>query len=210
MSKIKRTRTLLISLGCCCIIAAAALAVYNYLSDSNAGAEADKLTASFSQLLDEARATNTPDPSAVDPGLEWLPTQSETTEGEIKTLTIGELDICGSLSLPTLGINLAIISDWSYPKLAVSACRYSGTPEGQMIIMAHNYQSHFGRLTELSAGDTVSFTDADGTVYDYQVFATETWATDQLYEIISGDWDLTLFTCTYGGASRVVVRCDLI
>ena len=26
----------------------------------------------------------------------------------------------------------------------------------------------------------------------------------------SEDWDLTLFTCTLGGRTRYVVRCDLI
>ena len=25
----------------------------------------------------------------------------------------------------------------------------------------------------------------------------------------SGDWDLTLFTCTYGGQERYTVRCTL-
>ena len=25
-----------------------------------------------------------------------------------------------------------------------------------------------------------------------------------------GIWDLTLFTCTYGGRSRIAVRCDQI
>ena len=27
-------------------------------------------------------------------------------------------------------------------------------------------------------------------------------------EMTSGDWDLTLFTCTVGGQSRVTVRCE--
>jgi sortase A len=28
-------------------------------------------------------------------------------------------------------------------------------------------------------------------------------------EMTSGDWDMTLFTCTVGGQSRVTVRCVL-
>ena len=28
-------------------------------------------------------------------------------------------------------------------------------------------------------------------------------------EMTDGDWDLTLFTCTVGGKSRVTVRCVL-
>lgn len=29
-------------------------------------------------------------------------------------------------------------------------------------------------------------------------------------EMTSGHWDLTLFTCTVGGASRVTLRCDRV
>ena len=79
-----------------------------------------------------------------------------------------------------------------------------------MIIMAHNYEQHFGLIKDLVPGDAVIFTGVDGTVYNYEVRGTETWATSQLAEVLGGDgWDLTLFTCTYGGANRVVVRCAL-
>ena len=29
-------------------------------------------------------------------------------------------------------------------------------------------------------------------------------------DMISGEYDLTLFTCTYGGENRVTVRCDRV
>ena len=33
---------------------------------------------------------------------------------------------------------------------------------------------------------------------------------EQTEEMLSGEWDLTLFTCTLGGRQRVTVRCDRI
>ena len=34
---------------------------------------------------------------------------------------------------------------------------------------AHNYPSHFGRLSELQSGDVVVFTDVTGTTHRYEV-----------------------------------------
>ena len=37
----------------------------------------------------------------------------------------------------------------------------------------------------------------------------ETLMPTAVEEMESGDWDLTLFTCTVGGRTRVAVRCAL-
>ena len=70
-----------------------------------------------------------------------------------------------------------------------------------------NYQSHFGRLKELLPGDLVQFTDVDGNVFSCSVVETEILEKTDVEELESGDWDLTLFTCTIGGKTRVTVRC---
>ena len=76
--------------------------------------------------------------------------------------------------------------------------------------MAHNYSSHFGGLSQLSEGDSVIFTDMDGVTTNYQVVAQDILAPYAVEEMTSGDYDLTLFTCTYGGQSRVTVYCDIV
>ena len=76
------------------------------------------------------------------------------------------------------------------------------------MIMAHNYPKHFGKLQDMRAGDTVTFTDMDGVMVEYQVMALDILAATAVEDMTSGDYDLTLFTCTYGGESRVAVRCD--
>ena len=143
---------------------------------------------------------------------EEAPDESAAEESEEPaTISVGGYEVCGSISIPKMGVELAIISDWSYANLNISACRYSGSPDGQMIVMAHNYTRHFGRLRSLAAGDEVRVTGVDGTIYDYEVTVTETLASNQLGVVMSGDnWDLTLFTCTYGGENRVVVRLRLV
>ena len=106
---------------------------------------------------------------------------------------------------------LPVISDWSYPALKVSPCRYDGSAyTGDLILSAHNYRSHFGCLKDLAIGETVRFTDMDGNVFRYSVMEHEVLMPYDVEEMKAGDWDLTLFTCTVGGTSRFTVRCDKV
>ena len=79
-----------------------------------------------------------------------------------------------------------------------------------MVIAAHNYKRQFGKISHLKPGDTVTFTDVEDNVYRYEVQTTETLGAYDVEKMITGDWDLTLFTCTYGGQKRVTVRCSLV
>lgn len=134
--------------------------------------------------------------------------ETDGTDGTLLTVNVDGYDIAGIISIPAIAVELAVISQWSYPNLEISACRYSGTPSGRLVLLAHNFKRHFGRINELQPGDAVVFTEPNGTVYNYEVTGTEIKGKYELQDILSGDWDLTLFTCTYGGANRVVVRCE--
>lgn len=101
------------------------------------------------------------------------------------------------------------MSDWSYPQLRIAPCRYTGNLfADDLVIMAHNYWGHFGQLSNLQPEDTVLFTDIEGTQHTYQVVFTDLLTPGAVEEMTAGDFDLTLFTCTYGGQNRITVRCD--
>ena len=113
--------------------------------------------------------------------------------------------------MATLGKKLPVISQWSYEALRISPCRYDGSAyTGDLIIAAHNYISHFADLSRLQPGERVTFTDVEGNVFAYDVTEVTTVTPDAVEELKSGDWDLTLFTCTFGNSYRVVVRCRLV
>lgn len=115
----------------------------------------------------------------------------------------------GVLEIQALSLSLPVISAWSYPNLKIAPCRYAGSVYlDNMVIAAHNYQSHFGKLETLSQNDEVSFTDMDGNVFAYKVAEIEALSPYAIEEMTAGDWDLTLFTCTVGGQSRMAVRCE--
>jgi len=115
----------------------------------------------------------------------------------------------GYLSIPALGMELPVLSDWSYELLEIAPCRYFGTlREENLVLMAHNYHKHFGEISAVSVGESLSFTDMDGIVTEYEIVARDVLLPEAVEEITAGDYDLTLFTCTYGGQSRVAVYCE--
>ena len=127
-------------------------------------------------------------------------------------MTVSEIngyDYIGFLSIPVLNIELSVMADWSYPQLQKSPCRYSGNVHADnLVISAHNYWSHFGQLKNLKPGDEILLTDMDGIRHCYQVTALDILDPYAVEEMTAGNYDLTLFTCTYGGQNRVTVRCD--
>lgn len=132
-------------------------------------------------------------------------------EMEMPVETIDGLDYIGVLLIPDLQLDLPVISEWSYYRLDIAPCRYEGSAyTGNLIIAAHNFYTHFGNLNNLQMGDRVSFIDVDGNVFRYEVILLESISSLGVEEMKQGDWDLTLFTCTIGGQSRVTVRCKLL
>jgi sortase A len=131
-------------------------------------------------------------------------------EMEMPTVEIDENWFIGKLDIPSLGLSLPVMEEWSYPKLKLSPCRYSGSVyEDNLIIAAHNYGKHFGNIKNLRIGDSLTFTDMEGNCFEYLVAEVEQLEPEGTEEIQQGDWELTLFTCTIGGSYRVVVRCVL-
>ena len=148
---------------------------------------------------------------------EYIPAETqplsaiETAPPEMQTVPVGSYNSIGILSIPVLELELPVLSNWTYDKLKQAPCHYYGSCyEENFVIAAHNYPSHFGRLSQLQAGDLVIFTDVTGTVHGYEVVLLETLLPTAIEEMITSGFDLSLYTCTPGGGSRVTVRCRAV
>ena len=127
---------------------------------------------------------------------------------EMPVERIDGIGYVGKLEIPALSLELPVIGEWSYPNLRKAPCRYEGTAyQGNFVILAHNYDRHFGRLGLLEPGDPVCFTDMKGNRFSYQVILTETLGPFEEAKMTEDGYDLTLFTCTGGGTLRLAVRC---
>jgi sortase A len=193
-------------LGVVCLLSAVGLVVYNRWEADRAEDTAQALLADVQSIMDEK-----PQEQFLHEDTVNLPNHLEKRPTEMATVKVGGYDCIGILSVPVLELELPVLTDWSYEKLKKAPCHYYGTYyEKDFVIAAHNYQSHFGRLSELRTGDIVFFTDVNGAAYYYEVVLLETLPKDATEEMITAGFDLSLYTCTPGGASRVTVRCNAV
>lgn len=180
-------------IGAALLIAALSLLLSNRAEDEAAGTAAEAV---MPELIAAIKA----------PQLESREDEPENTE-----MTVAEIDgeeYIGYLSIPVLNLELPVMSTWDDTKLQIAPCRYFGSSKsGDLVICGHNFSRHFGNLKNLQAGDMLFFTDMDGYILAYEVSLVETLQPTQISEMLESSYELSLFTCTYGGQSRVTVRC---
>lgn len=189
-------------LGIVCILISISFAVYN-------GYEAERAEKTSQALLQDVQTNMCLQEITHDETMAH--TVQESVPRQMQTVTVGAYDSIGVLAIPVLKLELPVLTDWNYEKLKSAPCHYYGSCyEADFVIAAHNYPSHFSRLSQLQAGDLVIFTDVTGENHYYEVILLETLVATATEEMITSGFDLSLYTCTPGGASRVTVRCNVI
>ena len=193
----KRKRAVfLLSCGAICLIAALGLTGYNLYDEYRAESSAEANVTQLKTVIQD----KAPEEQPILPEPQVMMT----------ALELDGRDYVGVLEIPSLELSLPIQDEWSDQLLKYSPCRYEGTIYDGMIIAGHNYKSHFAKLKQLLPGDEVRFIDLDGNIWNYVVSGTEVSAGYDVERMKSGDWDLTLFTCTYGGENRYTLRCTMV
>ena len=194
--------------GLLLIAAALCLVGLNLRDNAHAGSAARQ---TLEELVPQIReSVPVPDPAEiVDPEETEYPDYLLHPGMEMPVREINGFEYVGVVSIPVLELELPVMSEWSYAGLKEAPCRYVGTPYlDNMVIAAHNFEWHFGRIHELVCGDEVIFTDMDGNVFRYTVAEIEKLSPLAVEEMTESYWPLTLFTCTVGGRLRVTVRCQ--
>lgn len=116
----------------------------------------------------------------------------------------------GILEIPSINLRIPIINECSEKALKIAPCRYAGSVyRNDMVIAGHNYRSHFYSLKKLSENALIRFIDTEGRCFVYKVIKTEILSIEDIDGMLHGEWDLTLFTCTYNGGKRLTLRCCL-
>ena len=140
-----------------------------------------------------------------------IQTTKETSNNDRTSINIKGHNYIGIVYIPILNnLALPVIEECTESNLKVSVCRYSGSlKENNFVVAGHNYKSSFGKLSKLVVGNIAYFKDINGNVYKYHCKAIETLSPKSVNEMVNGDWDMTLFTCTYNGANRVAYRFEL-
>jgi sortase A len=190
-----KSGSILMTIGLLLIVGAATLTFMNIRDEQNAGEESRKVLDALVNVIPEN-----------------LTQQSELYESSVmQTVVIDGREYIGRLDIPAIEVSLPVLKDLSLADLKIAPCRYEGSfLTDNMIIGAHNFKTHFANLKKLVGNDEVIFTDVNAVKYVYRVVDIELLLYNESPKLESGDWDLTLFTCTPGGRNRVTVRCDLL
>ncbi len=185
--------------GLLLVLASLCLTVYNNYSEKKAAEKSDKV---LSRIIAEKTEKNV---------VSETPDYLLSPDIEMPRKEIDGKYYVGTLSIPALNMSWPVVDEWSYENFRIAPCVYEGTPyKDNLIICAHNYRKHFGPIDNLVQGNEVTFTDMDGNVFKYEVMYTDILEDEAVEELRGGEWDLTLFTCTYSGSTRITVRCKSI
>lgn len=188
--------------GLLLIAAALCLLVYNKREAESAAQTAEQ---ALQEISDVPHVLEQPQESEIH---SIIPDYISDPTMEMPTVEVDGNFYIGILEIHALELSLPVISEWNDTRLKQAPCRYKGSVYlDNLIIAGHNYKKHFGGLKNLQIGDTITFTDMDEHCFSYTVTALEELDGTAIEAMESGDWDLTLFTCTIGGKKRVTVRC---
>lgn len=198
----KKTGIAIVAVGAVLILSALLLFLYNRYEDAHAGQEAESLLGNVQTIIDE-RETSVPT---------TIPEETTPPETLAPELPIAEIEgygYVGYISIPKLELELPVMSEWDYNRLKLAPCRQFGSSRtDDLVIAAHNYESHFGHLKDLSMGEPVTFTDMEGIVNTYCVEKIETLNPNEVDAVQNSGYDLVLYTCTKSGKTRVTVFCN--
>ena len=203
----RKTGIAIVAVGAVLILSALLLLLYNRYEDARAGQEAESLLANVEAAVSaegmDWTEANRPEATAIP-----FPT---SLAPEMPAVMLDGYEYVGYIEIPALELKLPVMSDWDYARLKIAPCRQFGSSRtDDLVIAAHNYESHFGCLRDLSAGDTVMFTDMDGIVNTYCVEEIETLDPNEVDAVQNSGYDLVLYTCSKSGKTRVTVFCDRI
>ncbi len=202
----KKSGYTIIIIGVVLLFAALSLFLYNEAQNMRTEEASSKALSSIKEHIIQELKTGSIDVHEIDSG----ETSEDSSIPQMYSVNIDGIDYIGYISIPSLGIELPVISEWGYDELDIAPCRYTGsTYEGNFVIAGHNYRSQFSPLKNIEIGSEVIFTDMHGVTWNYTVYEVEVVNPTDIEQMTTSEYELSLFTCTYGGQARHTVRCVL-
>lgn len=188
---------ILVIIGVFLILISLTMTVYNKYEDLKAGKDANEtLNIIKNEITSQKHVVDT------------LPTDEVR---EMKTININGDEFIGTITIPSINLELPVLSKFSNSNLKKAPCRYYGNLfTNDLIICAHAYETFFANLNKLKQNDLIIFTDVDGNIYTYEVLEVEVLKETDVDKMVNNEFDLTLYTCTYDNTGRVTVRCNRV
>lgn len=186
----RRIGTIFVMLGLVLVCSALRLFFYNNYQEQQSYKETENVLRSLENKALNGEEINDPD--------------------EV-TVNVNGYEYIGFIEIPKVEIKLPVLSEWDYARLKIAPCRQFGSiSTDDIVIAAHNYKKHFGNLSSLSIGDEITLTDTSKKEHLYSVERVEILNPTDVEKVQNSGYDLVLYTCTYGGKTRVTLFCNKI
>lgn len=194
----KKTGIALVAVGAALILAALLLLASNWRTSARAGQVSAQVVEHLAAMAETLPA-----------GSDTPQSTEEMLDPEMPVVEVDGREYVGYLEVPQLELRLPVLAQWSSQGLQIAPCREFGSSRtDDLIIAAHNYPTHFGRLKTLEIGAEVVFTDMDGIRNTYHVAESFILDPTRSQVVYDSDYPLTLYTCTPGGETRQVLMCQ--
>lgn len=191
------------------IAGAGGLLIYNNIEENRVKVQNTSIVTEFETKMEQYAELD--EEGQINKDLSWL--DYEKSIGTEYSTTIDGITYIGILYFPSISnLSVPIIDDCTDSLLKVSACRYFGSiNERNMIIAGHSYKSIFGKLaSNMSINDVIYFKDLAGNVYKYKLTNIEYLLPSDVKKMQEGNWDLSIFTCSYDNQKRITYRFELV
>jgi len=238
LNNFRKAGILCLTIGAVLILSALLLFVRNQTEDRRAGEAVQQVMPEIRDLIlakteqnaqettaaepDSGTAEEVPSGSAPAPvpvtggdaenAAEELPADAPVPLPEENKMTVEQIaghGYIGILSIPALSLDLPVMDESTESNLKLAPCRdYGSLTTDDLVIAGHNYRQHFGYLSDLEPGDSVTFTDMNGTLHTFRVGAVEILDETDVDEMKDSPWALSLYTCTFNGSERLTIRCQ--
>ena len=120
--------------------------------------------------------------------------------------------VCAKLEIPSIPLEVNILSDYSKKALKISCTKFWGVnpnEKGNFCIAGHNTKSMFSGIKKLELGDTLFITDKNIGKVEYEIFSIDKVVPDNvdcLDPITKDEKEVTLITCTNDSKKRVIIK----
>ena len=198
MNELRKLGNALIVFGVILLVTATILVMYNIDHDGDIGKATGEIV---SELSDEIAGRENLLPKTEEEAI-------ALREQGMNSIIIDGREYIGYLTVPSQSLELPILSECNNANLKIAPCRYDGGALADNFVLAgHHYRSHFGKLTNLSVGDSIRITNVFGVVFEYKVVELQSLRPTAISSMKSSEYDLSLFTCNLAGNARFTVRC---
>lgn len=131
------------------------------------------------------------------------------SSAELPVLQLEGQEFSGLIRIPSFGVTLPMGSSWDSRDISRYPCRFWGSMyDGSLVIGGKDQPGQLDFFPRLDPGEKIIVTDMTGIQFHYTVTRIDRSKHADAENLITDDWDLTLFVRDSTSLDYILVRCS--